>query len=90
MLIWSDDVFKKIGNASGLFYEADNTYREMGNMRMVGLLIGLDLIKGLVGSIIIRKGLTIFYQPLDYEEIPFNCGICQVHMCFAKECTLPI
>ena len=74
LIRWLDEVFSEIGNALELFYEDDNYYREIGNMGMTRVLIGLYLTKNIPNSIFNRKGLSIFYHPLDYEEVPFKCG----------------
>jgi len=58
-------------------------------MEMDRMLVGLDLRKGLVDSIIIKKGMTIDYQPLEYEGIHFKCGRCYVYENMEKECPLP-
>jgi hypothetical protein len=34
LILWSDEVFNKIGNSLGLFYKADNSYRDTRNMGM--------------------------------------------------------
>jgi hypothetical protein len=43
-------------------------------MGMERILVGLDLTKGLVDSIIIRKFPTFFLQDLYYEGVPFKYG----------------
>jgi hypothetical protein len=88
LILWSEEVFKEIGNSLGLFYEEYTSFYDSGYMGMARILVGLDLSKGLVDSIIIRKGPAIFYQALDYEGIPFKCGQCHEYGNLAKDFSL--
>jgi hypothetical protein len=79
----------EIGNALGIFYEVDKSYCDFGYMGMAQILVGMDLTKGLEDSITIRRGTKIFYQPINYEGIPFKCGRCHVHGHLATNCPFP-
>jgi hypothetical protein len=57
-------------------------------MRMLIILIGVEISKGLEESIIINKSHTIFDWSLDYEGIPFKCVQCHVYVHLEKECSL--
>jgi hypothetical protein len=89
LILWSDKIVNEIDNALNLFYEVHNSYKNKGYMGMVRLLVGLDLTKGMTNSIIIRKDLSIFHQPLEYEGFPFKCGRCHIYEHLAKEFPLP-
>lgn len=44
---WSEDVFKRIGNALGTFLDYDKSYIIVGNMAMARILVHLDTREGL-------------------------------------------
>jgi hypothetical protein len=88
LILWSDEVFKEIGNSLGLFCEVDNSYYDYGYMGVARILVRMDLSKELAKSIIIRKGPAIFYKPLHYKGIHFKCGRWHIHGHLANECPL--
>jgi hypothetical protein len=72
--LWSDVVFKEIGNTLDIFYEADMTYHDSRYMGMAWILVGLDISRGLVESIEICRGVEIYHQTINYEGLPFRCS----------------
>jgi hypothetical protein len=70
-------------------YKVDNSYKEIQNMAMAILLVRLPLTNGLSDYVTIIKGPSIYYQPLDYEGIPFNGRRYHVYRHLANKCPLP-
>jgi len=64
LILWLDEVFSEIGNALELFYEDDNYYKEIWNMGMTRVLIGLYLTKHIPNSIFNRKRVIHFLSTL--------------------------
>jgi hypothetical protein len=59
LILWSKEVFEKIGNTLGTFYEANLSFQETGYYGMAQILVGLEVSKGLVESWIL-EGELIF------------------------------
>jgi hypothetical protein len=53
LIIWSKGFFKEIGNALGILYEVDNSYHDSRYMGMGRIIVGLEISKVLVDSIVI-------------------------------------
>jgi hypothetical protein len=85
-MLWPDEVLKEIGNALGLFYDVDNSYKDSGYIGMARILVCLELSKGLANSIMIRKGPPIFSQSMNYGGISFKCGQCHFYGYLTKNC----
>lgn len=76
--LWTEAVFKSIGNKLGTFLEADMSFLETKIQAMARILVNLDLSKGLGKSITLQYKDYLFEQILDYEHLPFRCHICHV------------
>ena len=63
IILWLDEVFKEIENDLGLFYDVENLYKCFGCMGMLRIMNGLKLSKGMVDSIMIRKGFLSSLNP---------------------------
>ena len=86
---WSVEFFKLIGNTLGTYLETDLSFLDMGVCCLGKVLVLLDLRNGLAADILIKKGGSEFYQPVDYLGIPFRCNRCHAHSHLIPDCTLP-
>jgi hypothetical protein len=73
LIRWSKEVFEKIGNTLGTFYEVDLSFQETRYYGMARILVGLEVSKGLVVSMYIIREVDLLYLNLDFEGIPFRC-----------------
>jgi len=64
MLIWFKDALREIINTLWPLFEVNNSVLEAGYMGLARIPISLDLTKGLVGSITIKKWPTWFLTRL--------------------------
>ena len=78
-----------MGNTLGSHLETDFTYLHSGVCCMHWVLVLLDFRFGLPAELVIKKGSSDFYQPLDYMGIPFRCFRCHGFGHLAHECSLP-
>jgi len=76
LILLFEDMFKEISNSMDLYNEIDNYFQVTGYTGMERILVGLDLTKGMVDSITIRKCPTLFQYTMNYEGAPLKCGRC--------------
>jgi hypothetical protein len=53
LILWSDDLFREIGNSLGLFYKVEKYFHTSGYMGMAYILVGINLSTGLKDTITI-------------------------------------
>jgi len=85
---WSEDIFRRIGNAIGSFMDYDKSYQHTGMMAYARLLINLDTRGGLQEYITIEWRDTARKQIIDYEGIPYRCQRCHKVGHLYKDCPL--
>ena len=73
---WSMEFFKLIGNTLGTFLEANLSFLALGVCCLRKVLVLIDIRKGLAFDIVIKRGESIFSQPMDYVGVPFKCNRC--------------
>ena len=83
------DFLKLIGNALGTFLEADLSFLESSICCLGKVLVLLDIRNGLAEDIVIKKGVIMFTQPLDYVGFPFQCNRCHYYGHLLAHCHLP-
>ena len=77
---WDIYHFRRIGDILGQFLEADLSFLETKVKRVARILVNLNIREGLAESIILEWGPDPITQILDYENIPFRCRRCHVHV----------
>lgn len=85
---WSEDIFRRIGNALSTYLEHDNSYLSSGNMSLAEILVHLDTREGLEEHITLHWKHYSHTQILDYEGVPFRCRRCHKVGHLYKECPL--
>lgn len=85
---WSEDIFRRIGNAIGSFMDYDKSYQHTGMMAYVRILINLDTRGGLQEFITIQWRDTACKKIIDYEGIPYCCRRCHKVGHLFKDCPL--
>lgn len=73
---WSEDVFRRIGDAISTYMDHDKSYLQTGMMAYARILVNLDTRGGLLESITIQWRETTRKQNIDYEGIPYRCRRC--------------
>jgi len=73
---WSEDIFRRIGNAIGVYMDYDKSYLHTGMMAYARLLINLDTRGGLQEYITIQWREFSRKQNIDYEGISYRCRRC--------------
>lgn len=86
--LWTEAVFKSIGNRLGTFMEADLSFMESKVRASARILTNIDTSKGLAKEITLQYRDYIYVQVLDYEHLPFRCHICHEYGHLAKRCSL--
>lgn len=86
--LWTESVFKAIGNRLGTYLEADMSFLKTKNRAMARILVSLNPSGGLPQTINLEYKEYLFEQLLDYEHLPFRCHICHEYGHLAKECPL--
>ena len=73
----------KIGNALGKYIDkADNK----GQYSCARICVEVDLEAGLPEAVKLKAGDWLYYQKLDYEQLPFKCRQCHEHGHFQRNC----
>jgi len=85
---WSEDIFRRIGNAIGTFMDYDKSYQQTGMMAYARLLINLDTRGGIQEYITIQWRDTARKQIIDYEGILYRCQRCHKVGHLYKDCPL--
>lgn len=86
--LWTEAVFKTIGNTLGYFLEADMSFLETKDRAMARILVSLNPSRGLAQKVNLQYKDYVFEQLLDYEHLPFRCHICHEYGHLAKDCPL--
>lgn len=86
--LWTEEVFKTIGNRLGVFLEADMSFLHTKDRTIARTLATLNLSRGLAKTINLQYKDYIFEQILDYEYLPFQCHLCHEYGHLAKGCPL--
>ena len=68
---WDLYHFKRIGDIIGTFLEADLSFRETNEKKVVRILVNINLREVLAESINLEWGSEIIPQLLDYENVSF-------------------
>jgi len=84
--LWTEEVFKSIGNRLGVYLEADMTFLETKDRTMARILALLLPSRGLAQKINLQYKDYVFEQILDYEYLPFRCHRCHEYGHLAKDC----
>ena len=80
---WNTPTLEKIGNALGKFIDkADNK----GQYSCARICVEVDLEAGLPEAVKLKVGDWLYYQKLDYEQLPFKCRQCHEHGHFQRNC----
>lgn len=86
--LWTESVFKAIGDRLGNYLGADMSFLETRNRAMARILVCLKPVVGLAKKINLQYRDFVFEQILDYEYLPFRCHRCHEYGHLAKECPL--
>ena len=80
---WNTPTLEKIGNALGKYIDkADNK----GQYSCARICVEVDLDAGLPEAVKLKVGDWLYYQKLDYEQLPFKCRQCHEHCHFQRNC----
>lgn len=85
---WSEDIFKRIGNALGTFMGYDKSYHQTGMMAYARILVNMDTRGGLYEHITIQWRDSDRRQIIDYEGIPYRCRRCHKVGHLYRDCPL--
>lgn len=85
---WSEDIFRRIGNAIGGFMDYDKSYLHTGMMAYARLLINLDTRGGLQEYVTIQWMDSSRRQIIDYEGITYRCRRCHKVGHLYRDCPL--
>lgn len=86
--LWTEAVFKTIGNTLGSYLEADMSFVETKNRVVARILVSLNQSRGLAQKVNLQYKDYVFEQILDYEHLPFRCHICHEYGHLTKDCPL--
>lgn len=84
--LWTENVFRTIGNTVGSFLEADMSFLKTKNRAMARILVSLNPGGGLPQKVNLQYKEYVFEQILDYEHLPFRCHTCHEYGHLAKDC----
>lgn len=88
IFLWTEAVFKTIGNTLGHFLEADMSFEETEDRAVARILVSLNPSRGLAKKVNLQYKDFVFEQVLDYEHLPFRCHICHEYGHLAKDCPM--
>lgn len=78
-----------IGDALGVYVDADLSYKITREMFVVRILVLLDLREGLSPEIFLNMVLRDVVHELDYEGVPFRCHLCHSEEHLVAQCDWP-
>jgi len=85
---WTEDIFKRIGNALGNYLTYDASFLTSGRMAYARILVHTNLSDSVLEHINIQWRNITRRQILDYEGIPFRCRRCHRVGLVFKDCPL--
>lgn len=85
---WSEDIFKRIGNALDTYMGYDKSFHQTGMMAYARILINMDTRGGLYEHITIQWRDSARRQIIDYEGIPYRCRRCHKVGHLYRDCPL--